>query len=169
MTLSMYTASIPVFTRALDNLSHILSIGAKDAETRKIEPAVYINARLAPDMLPLARQVQITSDTIKGGAARLASIEIPSYDDAETSFAELEARIEKTRVFLKSITAAQVDGSESKAIELKSRNGNNDRKFNGQDYLTNFVLPNVYFHVTAAYAILRHNGVPLGKKDFLGV
>lgn len=166
MTLSMYKASIPVFVHNLNNLSAILDKAAAYAEKKKIEPSVLINARLAPDMFPLSRQVQIASDIAKGGAARLAGAEIPSYEDKETTFAELKARVAKTIAFLETIKAAQIDGSEGKKITLKV--GGREMNFTGLPYLFNFVLPNIYFHITAAYAILRHNGLEIGKADYLG-
>ncbi|SDI24650.1 hypothetical protein SAMN05216603_12815 [Pseudomonas benzenivorans] len=166
MSLSMYSASIPVLLRMLGNLSAILHKAEAYAAERKIEPSVLLNARLAPDMLPLVSQVQIASDNAKGCAARLAGLDIPSYADTESSFAELQARIAKTQAFLGSVTAAQVDGSEGKSITLNFPGM--ELKFSGQDYLLNFVLPNFYFHVTTAYAILRHSGLDIGKMDFLG-
>ena len=166
MPLSMYQASVPTFIRTLSNLSAILTKAAAYAETKKIDPSVLINARLAPDMFALARQVQIATDIAKGGAARLAGVEIPSFADTETSFPELQARLTKTIDFLKTIDAAKIDGSEGKEITLKV--GGRDLSFNGKDYLLGFVIPNVYFHVTATYAILRHNGLDIGKGDFLG-
>lgn len=166
MSLSMYQASIPPFIRAFGNLSAILKKAEEHATAKKIDPSVFINARLAPDMFPLSRQVQIATDIAKGGAARLAGTDIPGYADAETTFADLQQRIEKVVAFLKTIKAEQVDGSEDKAISLKV--GGNEMNFKGQDYLLGFVVPNVYFHITATYAILRHNGVEIGKKDFLG-
>jgi hypothetical protein len=162
----MYSASIPVLLRMLDNLSAILHKAEAYAAERKIEPSVLLNARLAPDMLPLVSQVQIASDNAKGCAARLAGLDIPSYPDTESSFAELQARIAKTRAFLGSVTAAQIDGSEGRPIILNFPGM--ELKFSGQEYLLNFVLPNFYFHVTTAYAILRHNGLDVGKMDFLG-
>lgn len=166
MTLSMYQASIPAFVRGLNNLSSILAKGLAHAEAKKIDPSVFVNARLAPDMFPLARQIQIASDVVKGCAARLAGVEVPSYADTETTFPELQARIAKTVAFMQTIQAKQVDGSEGKSITFKV--GGREVQFNGQDYLLNFALPNLHFHTTAAYAILRHNGVDVGKKDFLG-
>lgn len=165
-SITMYSAAIPNVMHALSNLSAILKKAAAYAEARKIDPSVLINARLAPDMFPLARQVQIATDVAKGGAARLAGVEVPSFADTETTFDDLQARIAKTITFLKTINPAQVEGSEEKAIALKV--GPNDLKFNGQDYLLSFVLPNVYFHITTTYAILRHNGLDIGKKDYLG-
>jgi len=152
--------------RDRNNLLGILKKGEVFAAAKKIEPSVLANARLAPDMFPLSRQVQIATDVVKGGAARLAGAEIPSYADTESSFAELYERIQKTIAFLNGFKAAQIDGSEDKAITLKV--GGNDLTFTGQQYLLHFVLPNLFFHITAAYAILRHNGVDVGKKDFLG-
>ncbi len=166
MSLSMYQASIPVFLRGFDNLSAILDKAAAYAEARKIDPSVLINARLAPDMLPLAKQVQIASDTTKGAAARLTGAEPPAFPDTETSFAELKARIAKTQDYLKGFAAAQIDGSEELPVVIKLRSG--DLHFTGQSYLLGFVLPNFYFHLTTAYAILRHNGLDIGKKDYLG-
>jgi len=166
MSLSMYQASTPVFIRGLENLSAILDKAAAHAEARKIDPAVFINARLAPDMFPLSRQVQIASDGVKACAARLAGIEVPSYEDTETTFPELQARIKKTVAFLKSVNAAKIDGSEERKVTFKLRG--KDVSLMGQPYLLNFVLPNFYFHLTTAYAILRHNGLEIGKMDYLG-
>ena len=166
MTLSMYQASVPVFLRGLENLKAILAKGAAHAEAKKIDPAVFVNARLAPDMLHLARQVQIASDAAKGCTARLAGGEIPSFPDTETTFPELEARVVKTIEFVKGFTAAQIDGSEERTCILKTRNG--EIKHRGQDYLLKLSMPNFFFHVTTAYDILRHNGVELGKMDYLG-
>lgn len=165
MSLSMHQASIPVLTRHLTILGKLLAKGEADAEARKIEPNVYLNARLAPDMFPLTRQVQIASDVSKGAGARLAGVEAPSFADTEASFAELQERIKKTIAFLEGLKSNQIDGSEEKPIELKV--GGRELKFAGRDYLFGFALPNLYFHVTAVYAILRHNGVKLGKNDYL--
>ena len=166
MSLSMYQASVPVLLRGLEQLSNILAKAAAHAEAKKIDPGIFVNARLAPDMFALARQVQIASDNAKGCAARLAGAEVPSYADTETTFPDLQARIAKTIAFVKGFTAAQIDGSETRAISMKI--GGNELKFAGADYLFRLVLPNFYFHVTAAYAILRHTGVELGKPDYLG-
>ena len=166
MALSMYQVTIPVFIRVLNNLSAILDKGAAHAEAKKIEPSVFVNARLAPDMFPLARQIQIATDAVKGCAARLAGVDIPSFADTETSFPELQERIAKTVAFLNGITEAQLEGSESKTVTLKVRGS--DMEIQGLPYLTGFVLPNLFFHVTTAYGILRHNGVDLGKMDYLG-
>ncbi len=166
MTLSMYQASIPVFIRVLGNLSKILDKGFAFAETKKIDPGVLINARLAPDMFPLSRQVQIATDGVKGCAARLAGIEVPSYLDNETTFPELQARIKKTVDFVNTVNPSQIDGSEERIVTLKVRN--RELTFKGQPYLLHYVLPNLFFHTTTAYAILRHNGVEVGKLDYLG-
>ena len=164
--LTMCDATIPPLKRALKNLSSILKKGEEHADANKIEHGVLLNARLFPDMYPLTRQVQIATDMSKGAAARLASLEIPKYDDTETTFAELQARITKTLTFIDSIKPAQFDGSENREITITVRKI--ELKFIGQDYLLAWVSPNVYFHVTTAYNILRHNGVSLGKSDFLG-
>ncbi|HZX16812.1 MAG TPA: DUF1993 domain-containing protein [Pseudomonas sp.] len=166
MSLSMHQASVEVFTRQLNNLSTILSIAAAHAEEKKIEQSVFLNARLAPDMFPLNRQVQIACDTAKAGAALLAEVEAPNHADDETSFAELQERIAKTLSFLQSLSAAQIDGSEARTVTLKRRD--KETHFQGQAFLLDHVLPNLYFHITTAYAILRHNGVAIGKRDFLG-
>src|SRR5262245_31733414 len=166
MTLSMHQASVPVFLRGLENLSAILAKGAAHAEAKKIDPSVFINARLAPDMLPLSRQVQIASDSAKGCIARLAGVEVPSYPDTETTIPELHARIEKTVGVVNGFTAGKIDGSEERTSLLKTRT--DELKFRGQDYLLTLAIPNFFFHVTTAYDILRHNGVELGKFDYLG-
>jgi hypothetical protein len=164
--ISMYNASIPVFVRMFDNLKVILDKGAAHAEARKIDPVVLINYRLSPDMYPLSRQVQIATDIAKGCAARLAGIEPPRYDDNEASFPQLKARVDRTVDFLQGFTPSQIEGSEERDIRLKV--GGRDLEFKGLPYLLNFATPNVYFHITTAYAILRHGGVELGKLDFLG-
>ncbi|WP_337883663.1 DUF1993 domain-containing protein [Chromobacterium haemolyticum] len=166
MSVSMYQASVPALIRGLNNLSAILDKAAADAAARNIAPDVLLNARLAPDMFALTRQVQIASDSAKGCAARLAGVDVPSYADDEASFADLQQRIAKTMAFLQGFNAAQIDGSETREVVLKVRG--DEIRFSGQNYLLGFVLPNFYFHLTAAYAILRHNGVPLGKMDYLG-
>lgn len=162
----MYQASVPVLVHMLENLSKILDKGFAHAEAKKIAPAVFVNARLSPDMYPLSRQIQIATDMAKGCAARLAGIEVPSYEDNETTFADLQARIAKTIAFLQSVKADQIIGSEERIVTLTLRG--KEVVFAGQPYLLNFVLPNFYFHVTTAYDILRHNGVELGKPDFIG-
>jgi len=166
MKISMYQASLPVLKRMLVNLADILKKAAAHAEVKKIDPAVLITSRLYPDMFALARQVQIASDTAKGCAARLAGSEIPKYEDNEATFPELVTRIEKTIAFLDTFKPEQIDGTEDKSVTLKMRSG--DLNFTGLSYLLNFVMPNFYFHATTAYDILRHNGVEVGKNDFLG-
>ncbi|MGZ2743993.1 DUF1993 domain-containing protein [Burkholderia stagnalis] len=166
MSISMYQASVPVLIRGLTSLQHILGKAQAHAAEKQIDPSVFIGARLYPDMLPLVRQVTIATDTAKGCAARLAGIEIPSYPDVEQTFDELQARLQKTIDYLKGFEAAQIDGTEDRQIVLKMRVG--PLEFTGQSYLLGFVLPNFFFHVTTAYDILRHNGVELGKLDFLG-
>jgi len=166
MTISMYQTSVPVFIRTLNNLVSILEKGATYAETKKIDPSVLINSRLFPDMFPLSRQVQIASDTARRGAARLAGVEPPKFEDNETTFDELIDRLTKTISYLETFKPEQIDGSEEKTITLDV--GENTLSFPGISYLLYFVLPNIYFHVTTAYDILRHCGVELGKRDFLG-
>ena len=166
MSISMYQASIPVFLHTLDNLSNILKKAASHAEQRKIDPSVLLASRLYPDMFPLLRQVQIAADLAKGASARLAGIERPVHEDNETTFDDLQARIEKTRAFLGTLTSHQIDGSEERPITLTIRG--KDFQFAGQPYLLQFALPNFYFHVTISYAILRHCGVALDKPDFIG-
>ena len=166
MTLSMYQASVPFFLRMLANLRAILEKGEAHAAARKFDAAVLVQARLAPDMLPLARQVQIASDNAKGCAARLAGVNPPRFEDTESTFAELLARIDKTVAFLKTLQPGQIDGSEERDIKLPLPNGTLD--FKGLPYLVHFAIPNFTFHVVTAYNILRHNGVPIGKTDFLG-
>lgn len=166
MSLSMFQASAPVFIRVMNNLKVVLDKGAAHAAANKIDPTVLLNSRLFPDMFPLVRQVQIASDNAKGGGARLAGMTPPKYEDNEASFPELDARIDKTIAFLQTLTPAQIDGSEDKTINLTL--GKKSLTFQGQAYLFGLVLPNLYFHVTTAYNILRHCGVPLGKEDFLG-
>ena len=164
--LSMFNVSIAPLKRALNNLSHILNKGEAHANAKGIEHSVFLNARLFADMYPLIRQVQIATDMSKGAAARLAGLEVPKYDDSEASFADLHARIAKTLTFIDTIKPEQLEGSESRDITINVRKV--DLYFTGEAYLSDWVLPNVYFHVTTAYNILRHNGVELGKPDFLG-
>ena len=165
-TLSMYSASVPAFARMLGNLRAILEKGAAHAAAKKFDPAVLVNGRLAPDMFALARQIQIATDAVKGCVSRLAGVEIPKYEDTEATLPDLIARLDKTIAYVKTFKPAQIDGTEEKAIVIKSPRG--DLNFNGQQYLVHFVLPNLYFHVTTAYNILRHNGVEIGKQDYLG-
>jgi uncharacterized protein len=166
MKISMYQVSMPVFKRMLSNLTEILQKGALYAEAKKIDPAVLIASRLYPDMFALARQVQVATDTAKGCAARLAGKEIPKYEDNEATFPELIARVKKTVAFLDTFKPEQIDGTEDRSITLKLRSG--DLTFTGISYLLHFAMPNFYFHVTTAYDILRHNGVEIGKMEFLG-
>jgi len=167
MQVSMYEMIVPIANRMLGNLSAILDKGAAFAEQKKIEQTVLTVARLAPDMFPLTRQVQIACDMIKGAAARLGGVEIPSHPDNETTFAELKARVAKVRDFINGIPAANFAGSENRPLTLKMRHG--DKHFdNGLDYLRFYAMPNFYFHITTTYTILRHNGVELGKADFIG-
>ncbi|PPE72140.1 DUF1993 domain-containing protein [Solimonas fluminis] len=166
MSLTMYSASVPAFVRLLASLRGILEKAAAHAEARKLDPAALTGFRLYPDMFPLTRQVQIATDMVKGAAARLAGVDVPRYEDTETTFAELIARIDRTLAFLREFRPEQIDGSEDRPIQLKSPRG--EMNFSGRDYLQFFVLPNAYFHATTAYNILRHNGVELGKQDFLG-
>ncbi|MBI0417035.1 MAG: DUF1993 family protein, partial [Nitrosospira sp.] len=150
-----------------ENLSKILDKANVHAETKKIDSTIFVNGRLAPDMFPLSRQVQIATDIVKGCAARLAGIEVPRYEDNEISFSDLQNRIIKTRVFIEGFSASQIDGSEERAITLKF--GSKELSFLGQAYLLKFVLPNFFFHLTTVYAILRHSGVEVGKTDYTGV
>ena len=165
MAMSMYQASVPVFQARLKSLSNILRKAEANAAERKIDPAVFLNDRLAPDMLKLISQVQIATDHAKGAPSRLAEREIVRFEDNETNFAELQARITRTLDLLATFEPAEIDGSEDVAILIKGRT--RDLSFTGIEYLQNFAMPNFYFHVTTAYNILRHNGVPLGKIDFL--
>jgi uncharacterized protein len=166
MTISMYQASLPALIRSLNNLANILEKADAHATAKKIDPTVLINSRLSPDMFPLGKQVQIASDIARRGAARLAGLEAPAMEDKETTFPELVTRLQKTIDYLQQITPEQVDGSEGRSITLPV--GKETMQFEGMPYLLYFVLPNVYFHVTTAYGILRHCGVELGKVDFLG-
>jgi hypothetical protein len=166
MSISMYQTCVPVLVRALNNLSNVLAKGAAHAAERNIAPEVLLNTRITPDMFPLIRQVQIATDMAKGAGARLAGVEPPKMEDNETTFDELQARIATVIKQLEAYTPAQIDGSEDRQVVLKMRSG--EVTFRGQDYLLGFVLPNVYFHTTTAYAILRGVGVVLGKADFIG-
>ncbi|HTW38025.1 MAG TPA: DUF1993 domain-containing protein [Steroidobacteraceae bacterium] len=166
MSVSLYDVSIPMFTLTLTNLSAILDKAASHAEAKKVDPKAIPQARLIVDMLPLSAQVQIACDTAKGAAARLAGIEVPKHEDTEATLAELKARVAKTLEFIKTVKPEQLQGAETREIVLQFPQ--TTLKFNGLNYLTNFVLPNLFFHVTMAYALLRKNGVDLGKRDFLG-
>jgi hypothetical protein len=166
MTISMYQASVPVYLQYLKATSNVLDKGAAFAETRKIDPATLLQARLYPDMHPLVKQVQIFTDQAVRGISRLAGTEPPSFPDTETTFAEVKTRIEKASAHVQSFTPAQIDGSEERDIVMKAPRG--DMTFKGQQYLLAFSLPNFFFHATTTYSILRHVGVELGKMDFMG-
>lgn len=166
MAISMYTASVPVFQHMLRNLSHILGKGEASAQARKFDPAVLANARLAPDMLPLTRQILIACDAAKLGVARISGLEAPKFEDNETTFAELQERVRKTLDWLETVPASALDGTEDKDITFPVGR-DKTRTMKGQAYLATWALPNFFFHVTTAYAILRHNGVDLGKQDYL--
>ena len=166
MKISMYQASSPRFINALGNLSAILDKAQVHAEARKIDPSVLTNARLFPDMFPLKRQVQIACDNAKGAVARLAGAEIPKHEDTEETIAELKARIAKTIAFVETIGPEQIDGSEEKNIHLKL--GAREVDWKGMQYLLGYALPNFYFHVVTAYDILRHCGVEVAKRDYIG-
>ena len=166
MTITLYQASVPVIQKSLTALKGVLAKGAAHAEAKKIDESVFLSSRLSPDMFPLMRQVQIAADFGKGPVARLAGVEVPKYDDTEATFAELAARIDKTLAFVGTFTAAQIDGQEDRDIQLTI--AGNPVNFKGQPYLLHFAMPNLYFHMSMAYAILRHNGVDVGKRDFIG-
>ena len=166
MAISMYQASAPRFANTLKNLSAILDKAQAHCEAKKIDPLALTQARLFPDMFALARQVQIACDTAKGAVARLAGVEIPKHEDTEQTIPELKARIAKTLDFVQSVSAEKVDGSEDKEIVLKMRD--REVKFTGMQYLLGHAYPNFYFHAVTAYDILRHNGVEVGKRDFIG-
>jgi Uncharacterized protein conserved in bacteria len=166
MTLSMYQASVPVFVRALNNLSAVLKKGAAHAQAKGVTDEVLLQTRLIPDMFPLVKQVQIATDMVKNGSARLAGVEPPTFEDNETTLAQLYDRIERTLDYLKGFKAEQIDGSEQRPIHLKMRHG--ELNFEGQAYLLKFVIPNLYFHCTTAYDLLRQAGTEIGKTDFLG-
>jgi hypothetical protein len=167
MSITMYSASVPVFERMLGNMLGWLDKAAAHAEAKKFDPAVYLGARLAADMLPFPRQVQIASDTAKGCVARLAGVEIPKYEDNEATLDELRERLRKTLDFIRSVPQEKFEGAEQRDVELPRR-GREPLRFKGENYLRHFALPNFYFHATTTYALLRHYGVDLGKSDFLG-
>ncbi len=166
MSSNLYTSSVPVFTQYLTSLSSLLSKAAAHAEAKKIDPTVFVGARIAPDMFPLARQVQIATDHAKGACGRLASVDIPSFADTETTFPELQQRITKTLDFIKGLKPAQFDGAAERDVTLTI--AGQKISWKGNIYLNHFALPNFYFHATTTYAILRHNGVEVGKRDFMG-
>jgi len=167
MALSMHKAAVPVFLRTLSNLRHVLELGESHAVARGFDPALLLQARLTPDMLALVRQVQIATDMATRGCARLAGVEPPAFPDEETDFAGLYARIDRARANVESYAASQLDGSEGQAVSVPRRGGD-PLQMDGQGYLLHFLLPNLFFHCTITYAILRQAGVALGKADFMG-
>lgn len=167
MSLSIYDVTIPTFVRALGALAGVLEKGRSHADSEKIDPAVLLAMRLYPDMAPLVKQVQIATDNAKGAAARLAQVEPPKYEDNETSFAQLHQRLEKTIGYLREFQPRQLEGAAERPVVLKFPQATLEFK-SGLDYVLTFALPNVYFHCTTAYAILRHAGVKIGKADFIG-
>ena len=166
MPISLYNASIPVLVKSLGNLEAILDKAIAHAAARKIDDAALVEARLFPDMFTFARQIRVATDMAKGAGARLAGVDIPKFEDNEKTLLELKARLRKAIDFLNTLTPAQIDGGEDKAITLTA--GKNTFNFKGLDYVQVWVLPNFYFHVTTAYNLLRHGGVEIGKMDFLG-
>ena len=167
MSITMYSASVPVFVRKLTSVSKWIDKAEAHAAAKKFDPAVFMAARLAPDMLAFPKQIQIACDGAKFCVARLAGVEAPKFDDNEATLAQLKERIAQTLVFIQSVSATQIDGTEDKAISVPRRDGSMEMK--GEAYLSHYAMPNFYFHVTTAYALLRHNGVELGKGDFLGL
>ncbi len=166
MTISMYQASVPRFVNILGNLSGILDKAQAHVDAKKIDPTVLTGYRLFPDMLPMTTQVQIACDTAKGVVARLAGVEIPAYEDNEKTLADLKARVARTIAFIQTMTPAQIDGTEDK--EIITKRGDKETRYTGMQFLLGHAVPNFYFHVTTTYNILRHNGVEIGKRDFLG-
>ena len=167
MSLTMHSASVPVFVRMLGNMLNWLDKAEAHAAARKFDSVNYLGLRLAPDMLPFSRQIQIATDGAKGCVARLAGIEVPKWEDTEATLADLRARVLKTIDYVQTFTAEQIDGSEAREILLPTRQGD-PLRFSGEAFLKHFVLPNFYFHATTTYALLRHAGVELGKRDYLG-
>ena len=167
MSLSLYQASVPLFTQLLGGLSGVLHKAEAHAADKKIEPSALLQARLFPDMFPLTRQVQIAADFAKSSAARLAGMDVPAYEDTEASFADLQARIAKTLAFIQSVPATDIEAGAERSIVLRPGTPN-EKTFVGTSYLLNYALPHFFFHTTTAYDILRHNGVEIGKKDFVG-
>jgi hypothetical protein len=165
-TFSMYSASIPAFKQILNSLLTILDKAEAHTTDKKIDPAALLQFRLFPDMLPFTRQIQIACDFAKGAAARLGGLDVPSYEDKEVSFADLKERIQKTLAYIDSVPQAEIEGSEARAITTGS--GEKTKHFTGQTYLFHYALPHFYFHATTAYDILRHNGLEVGKKDYIG-
>ncbi len=166
MSISPYELSIPTFQRGFTVLTKLLDKAEAFAEEKKIKPDVLVNARLSPDMLSLAGQIQRLSDTAKGAASRLTATDAPSFPDDETTLADLRTRIAKTVSYLATVPESAFEGAAERTVVVKSRS--QEVSYTGKDYLLTFALPNFYFHLTTAYAILRHNGVPVGKQDFLG-
>lgn len=167
MTISLYAASVPVFKQMLNSVSDILKKTEEYASAKSITPDAYLQARLFPDMFPLLRQVQVACDFSRGLSARLAGLEVPKFDDSEKTFADLQALIAKTLAFIDGIKPEQIDGQEAREIVLRPGTPK-EKKFNGQAYLLSFGLPQFFFHVTTTYAILRHNGIEVGKRDYMG-
>jgi uncharacterized protein len=166
MIISMYHASVPRFVNILGNLSNILDKAQAHVDAKKLDIATLTTYRLFPDMLPMTTQVQIACDTAKGVVARLGGVEIPVYEDNEKTLADLKARIAKTIAFIQTVTPAQIDGTEDKEIVIKR--GDKETRYKGMQFLLGHALPNFYFHVTTTYNILRHNGIEIGKRDYLG-
>jgi uncharacterized protein len=167
MSLTMHSASVPPFVRMFNNMLSWVDKAQAHADAKKFDSLNFLGLRLAPDMLPLTRQIQITTDGAKGCVARLAGLEVPKWDDTEATLAELRARLQKALDYVQSVPAAQIDGSEQREIVLPTRQAE-PLRFSGETYLKHFVLPNFYFHASMTYALLRHAGVDLGKGDFLG-
>lgn len=166
MSFSMYEASVPVFTQILNSLAAIIDKAETHANAKNIDPAALLQARLYPDMFPFLRQIQVAADFAKGCSARLAGVEVPRYEDTEKSFADLRERIARTLAFINDLPRDAIEASDQRDIVTGS--GAKVREFKGQDYLVHYALPHFYFHATTAYALLRHNGVEIGKKDFVG-
>ena len=166
MSMSMYQASVPRFVNILGNLSNILDKAQAHVDAKKLDATVLTSYRLFPDMLPMTRQVQIACDAAKGVVARLAGVEIPAFEDNEINLADLKERVARTIAFIKTVTPAQIDGTEAKEIVIKR--GDKETRYTGMQFLLGHAVPNFYFHVTTTYNILRHNGVEIGKRDFLG-
>ena len=166
MALSLYDLSVPVFSRGLGQLTHVLEKSLAHAKANDIDPAALVDAKLAPDMITLAGQVQRASDASKLGVARISGIAAPSFPDEEKTYDELLARIAKTQAFLATVDRTLIDGQEERQVTIKSREG--EAHFTAQRYLLQFALPNFFFHVTTAYDVLRHKGMPIGKRDYLG-
>ncbi len=167
MTISLYAASVPVFKQMLQSMDAVLSKAQAHAEAKKIDPAALLQARLFPDMFPLIRQVQVAADFARGVSARLAGADVPKFEDAEQSFDDLHALIAKSLSFIDSVTPDQIDGHEDRVIVTR-KGTPKERQFNAQAYLLSYGLPQFFFHVTTTYAILRHNGVEVGKRDYMG-